>query len=281
MNNHIFKIFFSAILLTCCNPPLTKTTKSLPKAKASVGHKIQLTSNDPISDSALFILEKERELRQRADVEEYLSSSENYTESPVEQQQKPQDKLFIKEIKNTRIINQSKEYSEGRVVYNIPQKMKVRSSYHIFLRIAKSKATFSIYDSLGGQVSTAVIPVTQTMEVKLIDTAPNDNKAFEIISDNSNEQMIENGDTFTEWSWNVIPIRPGKTSLDIIVSIVRDGNKKEIVYQDNIIIERDIPAQCIFFWQIYWKWIITTLILPFIGWAYKRRKENKEKEKQK
>ncbi len=187
------------------------------------------------------------------------------------------EKLKIVEVQNTKVIKQQNDLSEGRLVYKIPNVMRIRSTYKVFVRISKSHNTISIYDSLSGSVTTSKIPVTETMEVKLIDISPKDKKYFEIVDDNNGIQIIESGDTYTEWSWNVTPIHIGKTKLKIVISTIRNDNKKDIVYEDTVEIERDIKEQIIFFWEEYWKWIISTFMLPFALWFYKNRKNKKSK----
>jgi hypothetical protein len=193
-----------------------------------------------------------------------LTSGEGwYPEIP-----KPKN-LKVITIQNTKVINKSRDMSEGRVVYKIPETMKIFSTYKVLLRIAKTKAVISIYDSLDGVVRTSEIPVTQTMEVRLTDPQ----KSFEILPDNNGVQMIENGDTYTEWSWNVKPIKVGNSNLKIVISIIRDGNKKDIVYEDSVMVEKDIPVQIQSFWDKYWQWCIGTLILPFFIFLYKKREK--------
>lgn len=189
------------------------------------------------------------------------------------------ESIRIIEIKNTRVINQSSDLSEGRVVYKIPDRMKIRSTYKVLVRISKSKSVVSIYDSLKGTVRTSTIPITQTMEVVLVDPSPDDKKSFEIVKDNNAVQIIENGDTYTEWSWNVTPIRVGNSNLKIVISIIRDGNKKDIVYEDSVMVEKDIITQIMFFFSKYWQWIIGTLIVPFVVWLYKKRQDKKNTKK--
>jgi len=190
----------------------------------------------------------------------------------------PYETLKIIEVPNTKVFKQQNNLSEGRIVYKIPNVMKIRSTYKVFVRISKSKATVSIYDSLSGEVMTSRIPVTETMEVRLIDLSVKGKKSFEIVSDNNGTQIIESGDTYTEWSWSVTPIRIGNTKLKIVVSIIKNDNKKDIVYEDTVEIERDIKEQIIFFLEEYWKWIITTFILPFIVWWWKNRKKKNSKD---
>jgi len=189
--------------------------------------------------------------------------------------------IKIVEVKNTRVIKNTSNLSEGRIVYKIPEKMKVRSTYRVLVRISKSKSTVSIYDSLQGTVITSHIPITETMEVKLMDLSPKDNRAFDIEDNNNGSvQIIENGDTYTEWSWGVTPIRSGKSKLEIVISIIRNGNRKDIVYEDIVEVEMDAVTQILFFLKKYWLELMTSIAIPFIVWVYKNRKE-KQKTKNK
>jgi hypothetical protein len=186
--------------------------------------------------------------------------------------------IRIIEVPNTKVFKQQNNLSEGRIVYKIPNVMRIRSTYKVFVRISKSKSTVSIYDSLSGEVMTSRIPVTETMEVRLVDVSPSDKKMFDIVTDGNQVQIVESGDTYTEWSWNVTPIHVGVSKLKIVVSIIKNNNKKDIVYEDTVEIERDVKEQIIFFWEEYWKWIITTFIMPFIVWWWKNRKKKKDDE---
>lgn len=190
----------------------------------------------------------------------------------------PDKELKIVEVNNTKVINRNSDLLEGRLIYKIPNVMKVRSTYKVIVRISKSVALVSLYDSLSGEVMTSKIPVTETMEVKLIDLSPKDKKYFDIVDGNSAVQIIESGDTYTEWSWEVTPVYVGNSKLKIVVSVIRNNNKKDIVYEDTVEIERDLKEQIKFFFGKYWQWLIGTLIVPFVVWLYKTKKEKKEKE---
>ncbi len=189
--------------------------------------------------------------------------------------------LKITEIKNTKVIKNNTNLSEGRIVYKIPNIMKIRSTYNVFVRISKSKSTLSIYDDLSGEVKTSVLPVTETMEAKLIDLSPKDNKCFDIQVKNEGVQLVENGDTYTEWSWGVTPIRLINSKLEIVISIIRDGNKKDIVYNDIVEVEKDIKEQILFFLKKYWQVLMTSIAIPFLVWLYKSKKDKKESDKEK
>jgi hypothetical protein len=205
-----------------------------------------------------------------------MSSSEGDAPKPSNIEKPP---LKIIEVKNTKVIKNNTNLSEGRIVYKIPNIMKIRSTYKVFVRISKSKSTLSIYDSLSGEVKTSILPITETMEAKLIDLSPKDNKCFDIQEQNDGVQLVENGDTYTEWSWGVTPIRLVNSKLEIVISVIRDGNKKDIVYEDTVEVERDIREQILFFLKKYWQFLMTSMIIPFVVWFYKNIKEKKEKNK--
>ena len=167
----------------------------------------------------------------------------------------------------------------GHVAYKIPTEMKVRNTYQVIVRISKSTAT--IFENLNGEVRTATIPVTETMEVKLIDPSPDDRKMFDVIADNDPTQLVENNESVTQWSWDVTPIRSGQAHLKVMIAVITNGNKKETVYQDTVNIETNLGKQIPFFFGQYWQWLLSTLVIPFVVWFYNRRKKKDEEEKPK
>lgn len=233
------------------------------------GKHTNLTTNDSIQvskviDEGVELLAYNFESREKplAMVSEYKTET-----API-----PVQQLKIIQIINDRILTQTT--NQGVVVYKIPTEMKVRNTYQVLLRISKS--SINIYEKLNGEVRTSTLPITETMEVKLIDPSPSDAKMFDIIPDNDFAQIVENGNTFTQWTWNVTPLKMGKAQLKIIISIVRDGNKKETVYQDMVQIKLDLGKQITFFFDKYWQWLSTTLIIPFGIWFYNRKKKKKK-----
>ena len=183
---------------------------------------------------------------------------------------------LLKKYPNIQIVNiksptTKSTINKGHVVYHIPTIMDVRDTYQVSLRI--SKTTVNIFEELEGVVKTTVIPITETMEVKLIDPSPIDDKMFSIVPDNDARQLIEDGNEVTKWTWNVTPLKCGKANLKIVVSIIKNGNKKETVYQDNIRIRTNPVKTIPLFFSKYWQWMLSTLIIPFGVWLYNRRKK--------
>ena len=239
------------LLLGCSTPKPTKMVETV-AVDSSV-----IVKPDTISN--VFVLEKLQMKRQPLEIKEINPESSK----PIIKK----SKLQIIEIKNPQIKSIT---NKGYVVYKIPTIMNVRDMYQVSLRI--SKTTVNIYEELEGVVKTTTIPITETMEVKLIDPSPLDNKIFSIVPDNDGEQLIEDGNEVTKWTWNVTPLKSGKANLKIVIAIIKNGHKKETVYQDNIVIKTNPSKTIPIFIEKYWQWFLSTLIIPFGVWLYNRKK---------
>ena len=125
--------------------------------------------------------------------------------------------------------------SGGNFVYRIPPIMRVRETYQVIARISRSEV--NIYENLNGEVKQTTVPLTESMEVKLIDPSSDDNKQFSIVADNVAVQLVDSTDTYTQWSWDVTPLRSGSANLKLVVSIIRDGKTKQTVYEDPVRVE--------------------------------------------
>ena len=177
-------------------------------------------------------------------------------------------------VTNNRVYKNTSQM--GNVVYKIPNVMHVRNSYQVLVRISKSEA--NIYEDINGDVKHSVIPITETMQVNLIDDSPTDSKNFDVVKDNDSVQLVDTNGTYTQWSWNVTPLKVGTGKLKVVISVIRDGNRKDVVYSDDITIKMDLPKQISFWVNKYWQWIMTSIIIPFIVWLYKKFKKKEEKD---
>jgi len=182
-----------------------------------------------------------------------------------------QDPLIITEVENRTTSTTNKG---GHVLYKIPNEMTVRSTYQVIVRISKS--TVHIYENLDGEISTTTIPTTQTMGVKLIDSSPSDNKMFDVVENNRGVQLVEDNKEYTQWTWDITPIRSGTSKLKIVISIIKNSVVKETVYEDEVVVRADVTKSVPFFIATYWEWFISSLILPFIIWFYNKRKKKKD-----
>lgn len=155
----------------------------------------------------------------------------------------------------------------GILVYNIPDTMKLRTTYVLTIRINRDTTDKKILDLIPKGIST-VIKTTEQMEVTLVDPSPSDNKAFDIIKSNDASQHIDT-DEYTEWIFNVTPLRSGKFSLNLVVK----NNGKQVVYFKGVTV-KSVPGVVVkTWWDKYWQWTFSTLLIPFGIWLYNKRKK--------
>lgn len=172
-------------------------------------------------------------------------------------------------IINTGVNN---DISNGKVLYHIPDKMKVGETKTVFLRISKSKSNLEIYENLNSNFLESNIRTSDAMSVELIDPSPEDRKMFYISKTNSQIQLVDS--SYTEWIWSVKAIRSGDAKLKIVVKIASGNIVKETVYQSDIKIKINPSYQILIFIEKWWMWIITTIVIPIVTWYFKNRMKN-------
>ena len=74
------------------------------------------------------------------------------------------------------------------------------------------------------------------MEVTLKDEDPDDDPSFKISKINSDQQIIENSG-YTEWIFNIQPLKRGDKKLNLVISVFKGDRSKQIVYTDIIFIK--------------------------------------------
>lgn len=180
----------------------------------------------------------------------------------------------------------STKTSEGIIAYSVPTDMIVGQKYNVKVRITKDRSgknvlvvgdrNIPINDaSVDSKITIEDIRVEKTMTADLVC----DTTAFSIQSLSSKVQNIEDKG-YTEWAWLVTPLKSGKGYLKLIVKVRIDGNvqKDIVVFDKNIEVKPDRVYSVKTWFGKYWQWLISTIIIPFIIWLYKRRKKEKEEE---
>lgn len=169
-----------------------------------------------------------------------------------------------------------KKYDLGNVTYNIPDTMTVFSNYVIRVRINKLTSLADIHANLGpGRVVDTIIKISDKMEVTIKDESTGEDRYFEISKVNDDEQYIDD-DEYTEWVFNVRPVKFGNKRLNIVISMIKNGSKKEVVYTDTVFIKMSVKNQVLTFWQKYWQWSFTTIIIPVFLYFWRRRKKESQ-----
>lgn len=189
---------------------------------------------------------------------------------------------YVPRSRKEKMSSAPKTISEsdlGQIVYKIPDTMLIRKTYQITVRIAKGTDDIKIVEEYRGKVTTRIIKTSSVMEVLLVDPSPEDRKSFEITKINNDIQMIDSVG-YTEWIFSITPIHTGRYKLNLIVSIIRNDSKKQIVYTDKIYVRSNASAQIQTFWEKNWNWTFDTILIPLITFAFgiwfaNRRKKKK------
>lgn len=154
----------------------------------------------------------------------------------------------------------------GKVTFNPPDTMKCGATERIEARIAKSIETDLITTLKGrGIPQIEKFKISELMKVRL------SGDDFTIAPLNEEEQLIA-GTGYTEWAWDVTPQKSGKKVLHLHITLrirLPFGEEK----RDHPVLDREVIIKVSpfhsskLFLVTYWKWVITALILPFIGWT--------------
>lgn len=128
----------------------------------------------------------------------------------------------------------------GKVLYDIPEKMMVNRQHKCIVRIGENEAIVKDDDTFSDAVKIETIPISGVMKVDLIDIS--EQPKFMIKTINSAEQEVEDG-SYTEWLFWVTPLTDGMFPLILKVSILKmvDGRelRKELVFEQSVIISAD------------------------------------------
>jgi len=101
----------------------------------------------------------------------------------------------------------------GHILYNPPEEMRVGELERVAVRITRGMTETLMVETVRGRGEPVVeqLPVSTFMKVRLI------GDAFAITSLSSEEQFVVE-DSYTEWMWDVIPLRGGEQKLTILVT---------------------------------------------------------------
>jgi len=184
-----------------------------------------------------------------------------------EEQPKPQEE------------NKVSNETSGLLKYNIPPNMNFREIYTIHIRINRDKTDDkAIAVDMGGNTKTKVIRTSETMEVLVTDPAPADRKNFDIEKSDADKQLVETDKgEFTEWIFDVTPLHTGKLKLNVTVSIIRNGEKKQVVYFHSVTVKATKWSLFQYWWRKNWQWCSGALLIPLFFLLLKYRLDKKPK----
>lgn len=162
----------------------------------------------------------------------------------------------------------------GQLVYSMPDTMTVGASYKVVVRIINTnkESLITINEGLSMVSKIEHIRTSSTMQVELNDP----DKSFTISKSNSSEIQIVDSVEYTEWIFNVIPSKAGIHPLSIVSSIITANGTKDKTYINTVFVKMNILHDTEEFWDKEWKWLFSTIIIPFIVWFYNNRKKKKD-----
>ena len=141
--------------------------------------------------------------------------------------------------------------------------MQVMKNYEVIVRISKSQTNVEIHNNLNGKVFEKSIKTSNKMQVELIDPTGN---SFKVTPVNVQKQLVDS--TYTEWRFNVTPLKSGTNKLNLVISIFKDDDVKQIVYSDEIYVRSNPKAEIKSFWYDNWKWVFEKMLIPLGTWIF-------------
>lgn len=157
----------------------------------------------------------------------------------------------------------STETNLGQILYKVPDTMQVMKNYEVIVRISKSQTNVEIRENLGGRVFEKSIKTSNKMQVELIDRT---GSCFKLIRVNVEKQLVDS--SYTEWKFNVTPLKSGINKLDLVISIFKGDDIKQIVYSDEIYVRSNPKAEIKSFWNENWKWFLEKFLIPLGTWIF-------------
>jgi len=163
----------------------------------------------------------------------------------------------------------------GNIAFNAPQSMNLNNTAMIQLLLGLAVPTDELKRMIEaeGEKVGAQIRVSDRMEALL--TGPN----FAITAVTPEIQAVSRSN-ITEWKWEVKPISKGRNYLHLTISSLLDvdgaSTPRTIRTFDKIIDVEVTWHQRVFsFVENNWQWLWTAILIPIVGWLWKRKKRPK------
>ena len=173
--------------------------------------------------------------------------------------------------------------NSGWIAYSVPEEMKVAKTYSVKVRISKKSGSQTKADLILGSadaINNPSLPSVATIEDVKVSGEMSaelraDAGAFDIKALSTPVQNIDN-ESYTEWEWVVTPKKSGDSPLKLIIR-VKDLNKDIVVFNKNIKIKKNVTVAVGGFFEKYWQWLITTIIIPIFIYFWNRKKKKRNK----
>lgn len=168
----------------------------------------------------------------------------------------------------------------GKLVYDTPPNMTLKVPERIDVKIGRASVSDDVMAGKGKQQSEK-IRITQAMSVTLC-CGETENDPFKIRALSSEKQAVDHQqlgeDEFTQWSFEVTPLKKGQHSLELrVMRYFDDGNTIDslIVREINIQVDATIMARTAA--ATYWPWLGLLLLLLLLYRISKNRRKRRSR----
>jgi hypothetical protein len=127
----------------------------------------------------------------------------------------------------------------GHLLYQVPAIMVLQNTYDCLVRVAEELS--QVMEGIAEEEDIVVedIGLSEVMEVEILDAGGTSNPAFDIMLLSDGEQVVD-AYSYTEWVFNVRPIREGQHQLILKISVLLTIKGKERT--KNVILRRPISV---------------------------------------
>ena len=165
----------------------------------------------------------------------------------------------------------------GYILYNPPKEMKVGKKERIEVRISR-EYTQALTEGLKGTGELRIEEIKVDTYMRACLSGEN----FDIDDLSSEEQIIPPDGEYTEWVWNVKPLKSGIQILTLIVTIrmqIPDHGEEKWdlpALEEEVTVKVNPIYTIREFFGDNWQWVVTTVISSsIIGWFMKKRRGGK------
>lgn len=235
------------------------------------------TKPDSYSQDSIVVEEVNKENYSYDTIYVTAKPSSDKVSSPITSTKKTASKK--KSLKKKIVTEpQAPPIAKGNIIYNIPDTMTYDKVETVILRITQTNEIEMISSGFRYPERSILIKnirVSPLMTAELIDPSP-EKSNFIIKEINTKEQNIET-EGYTEWQWTIKPIKSGTHGLKLLIKVRTDNGLKDIpVFDKDIYVYAKPSAWIVDFWNKYWQWIMSTVLIPIFVFLYKKFSNHKK-----
>ena len=166
-----------------------------------------------------------------------------------------------------------KKMEFGAVTFNSPKDMNINDSHQIQLLLSVAETTEKLKKAITeeGERIGANIRVSNRMEARL------SGYSFNITATTPEIQAVSK-DSRTEWRWEIHPKKQGDHRLHLTLTALLEIDGKSTprairTFSKTIEVNVTATQKIEIFVKNNWQWLWAVILVPFVGWLWKRKKK--------